>query len=148
MCQGPAKLMSPKVLCPPANTQPAAHMSTAGPYALAPNSSSGGRYHRVNTCAFGVISHANAQGFTLGPPPHAGQRLQVTELGSEPSMPLGQQQAVKMRCGLCVQMLCSCREEGAPRTCAVYRPPSGVPKARARPKSPSFIWPGVNNALG
>lgn len=39
--------------CPPAapaNTQPAAHMSTEGPYAVLPNSSSGARYQRANTC--------------------------------------------------------------------------------------------------
>lgn len=35
---------------PPANTQPAAHMSTAGLYSVLPNSSSGARYHRANTC--------------------------------------------------------------------------------------------------
>ena len=34
----------------PANTQPAAHMSTAGPYSVLPYSSSGARYHRAHTC--------------------------------------------------------------------------------------------------
>ncbi len=46
---------------PPANTQPAAHMSTAKVYRLAPKSSSGARYQRTNTC-----SSTGASGCTLG----------------------------------------------------------------------------------
>ena len=34
----------------PAKQQPAAHMSTQGPYKLLPKSSSGALYHRANTC--------------------------------------------------------------------------------------------------
>jgi hypothetical protein len=111
----------------PANTQPAAHMSTAELYSVLPNSSSGARYHRANTC---TCTRSGLRGTVWRQPP--GTRCRVHR-------PSNGYQGRKQCYTSCTDgQLIDCHP--AALTWLVYFR-SGLPKMRDRPKSASFRLP-------